>query len=239
MTYRSLLLACLITTALPIHAQTLETQVQQMGLQTAPQEVAPAPIAVDPSVQTLKTLQDEWALIKYQTPDEESQEVAIDNLAKKGKEAVKHFPQSNEIKVWDAIILATKAGIHGGLDALDDAEEAKALLEQVEKVAPRTLDGSVYTSLGSLYFKVPGWPVGFGDNKKAAAYLKKAVALNPRGVDANFFYGEFLLDQGKEAEAKAALQKALKAPACPGREVADAGRKAEVEALLAKISPNS
>lgn len=238
MTYRSLFFACLMTASLQAHAQTLERQAQQLGI---PPQAAPAaePVAVDPAAQTLKTLQDEWALIKYQTPDEDSQEVAIANLAKKAGEAVKQFPASNEIKVWDAIILATKAGINGGLDALDDAEEAKSLLEQVEKVAPRTLDGSVYTSLGSLYFKVPGWPVGFGDNDKAEAYLKKAVALNPSGIDSNFFYGEFLLDQGKKPEAKAALEKALKAPAREGREVADAGRKAEAEALLAKLTPNS
>ncbi len=240
MTYRSLMLACLLMTPLQTYAQTLEMQAEQLGIPevAAPQTVAPVAVA-DPAAQSLKMLQDEWAIIKYQTPDEDSQEVAITNLAKKAKAAVGRFPQSNELKVWDAIILATKAGINGGLDALDDAQEAKALLEEVEKVAPRTLDGSVYTSLGSLYFKVPGWPVGFGDNHKAEAYLKKAVAVNPKGIDPNFFYGEFLLDQGKEAEAKAALETALKASARPGREVADAGRKAEVEALLAKISPNS
>ena len=36
--------------------------------------------------------------------------------------------------------------------------------------------GSAYTSLGTLYFKVPGWPVGFGDEEKAEELLRKALA---------------------------------------------------------------
>lgn len=46
-------------------------------------------------------------------------------------------------------------------------KEAKVLLEQVIEKAPETLDGSAYTSLGSLYYQVPGWPIGFGDDDKA------------------------------------------------------------------------
>jgi len=43
------------------------------------------------------------------------------------------------------------------------------------------LNGSVYNSLGSLYAKVPGWPLGFGDKKKAQAYFEKALAINRTG----------------------------------------------------------
>ena len=47
------------------------------------------------------------------------------------------------------------------------------------------LDGSAYNSLGVLYYKVPGWPVGFGDKAKARELLQKALAINPKGIDAN------------------------------------------------------
>ncbi|MCU0764538.1 MAG: hypothetical protein MUF32_00555, partial [Burkholderiaceae bacterium] len=65
--------------------------------------------------------------------------------------------------------------------------------------------------------------------------LDKAVAINPKGVDVNFFYGEYLVETGKPAEAIAYLERSLAAPARPGREVADAGRKEEAKALLDKV----
>ena len=53
------------------------------------------------------------------------------------------------------------------------------------------------TSLGTLYYKVPGWPIGFGSDKKAREYLAKALDLNPTGIDPNYFMGEFLFDAGR------------------------------------------
>ena len=152
-------------------------------------------------------------------------------------DAVAHqFPGRAEPLVWKAIALSTEAGAKGGLGALSLAKEAKATLEQAERLNPNALgDGSVYTSLGSLYYQVPGFPVGFGDKAKAEAYLKKALAQNPNGIDPNYFYGDFLFHQGQLAGAEKALQKALAAPPRPGREIADRGRRAEVAALLAQV----
>lgn len=82
---------------------------------------------------------------------------------------------------------------------------------------------------------IPGWPVGFGDDEKAEKLLKQALAINPTGIDPNFFYGDFLLEQGDKAQAKIYLDKALAAPARPGREVADEGRKTEIRERLAKL----
>jgi hypothetical protein len=56
-------------------------------------------------------------------------------------------------------------------------------------IDPRALQGSAYTSLGSLYYQVPGWPIGFGDDKRAEAMLLKALEINPDGIDPNYFYG--------------------------------------------------
>ncbi|HLZ84609.1 MAG TPA: tetratricopeptide repeat protein, partial [Caulobacteraceae bacterium] len=95
-------------------------------------------------------------------------------------------------------------------------------------------DGSIYTSLGSLYGAVPGPPIGFGDRDRARAYFQKALAVNPVGIDPNYFYGAFLLRQGDHAGAIRALQRALAAPPRPGREIADRGRRAEAVALLAR-----
>ena len=47
--------------------------------------------------------------------------------------------------------------------------------------------------------------------------LRKALAMNPPGIDPNFFYGDFLAGLRPAAEATAYLQRALQAPARPGR----------------------
>lgn len=90
-------------------------------------------------------------------------------------------------------------------------------------------------SLGVLYYKVPGSPIGFGDDDRARRLLREALALDPNGLDSNYFYGDFLYDQGDSAGAKSYLQKALRAPHDATRPVWDAGRRREVQALLVKI----
>ena len=108
-------------------------------------------------------------------------------------------------------------------------------MEEAIKLNDKALDGSAYTSLATLYAKVPGWPIGFGDKAKAEEYFKKSLAINPEGIDPNFFYGEYLADQDRGAEARPYLEKALKAPARPGRELADSGRRQEVKTMLDKL----
>ena len=66
----------------------------------------------------------------------------------------------------------------------------------------------------------------------AKEYFEKALALNPNGIDPNYFYADLLADQGEYAKAADHLKRALAAPARPGREDADAGRRQEVIRLL-------
>jgi Tfp pilus assembly protein PilF len=98
------------------------------------------------------------------------------------------------------------------------------------------LDGSAYNSLGVLYYKVPGWPLAFGDKGKAEELLKKALEINPRGIDSNFFYGEFLIENKRTSEGIAYLERALQAPPRSGRNIADTGRRDEIRQLLAKAA---
>ena len=74
-----------------------------------------------------------------------------------------------------------------------------------------------------------------GDKAKAKELLDRALAINPKGIDPNYFYGEYLVETGKPSEAIAYLERALAAPARPGREIADAGRRDEAKALLDKV----
>ncbi|PJG58264.1 tetratricopeptide repeat protein [Aeromonas cavernicola] len=182
----------------------------------------------------LVTVQQQWATCQYQQSGKEK-ERCLETLSNQAEAASAKEPFRTDLLIWSAIVKSTWAGAKGGLGALGLVKEAKAKLELALKQDPKALDGSAYTSLGSLYYQVPGWPVGFGDDEKAEQLLKQALAINPTGIDPNFFYGDFLLDQGREAEAKTYLDKALAAPARPGREVADEGRKMEIRERLEKL----
>jgi tetratricopeptide (TPR) repeat protein len=180
-------------------------------------------------------LQDEWAVANYKTTAGDTKVKAFEALAQRAATVSAHYPQRAEPLVWEGIVLSTYAGAKGGLGALSLAKQARVKLEKALQMDASALNGSVYTSLGTLYHKVPGFPLGFGDDKKARLYLEKAIAINPDGIDPNFFYGEYLLDTGKHEQAREYLQRALRAPAREGREVADAGRRQEVAALLQKL----
>ena len=183
----------------------------------------------------LQNLQDRWAEINYQVPKEQ-REKAFASLSEQAQKAVSAEPDAAELHIWNGIILSTYAGAKGGLGALGLVKEAKASLEQGLTLDPKALSGSAYTSLGSLYYQVPGWPIGFGDDEKAEAMLKQALAINPDGIDPNYFYADYLARAKRYAEAKAALEKALQAPARPNRLSADAGRKQDIQALLSKVN---
>lgn len=194
---------------------------------------ATAAMADDALDSAIVQLQHDWAKANYQTPKGQ-QEAAFKALAERAHQVAASSPDKAEALVWEAIIQSGYAKAKGGLGALKHAEQARDLLLASLKIDPQALQGSAYTSLGSLYYKVPRWPLGFGDHKKAREYLEKALAINPNGIDPNYFYADFLLEEGDTAKAVEYFNKALNAPPRPGREDADAGRKADIEEGLNK-----
>jgi tetratricopeptide (TPR) repeat protein len=189
--------------------------------------VLAAMVAVADSNADILEIQQRWARANYATPANE-QEAAFEDLVADARRLVERNPEMAEPRVWLAIILSTDAGVNGGLGALGKVKEARKLLEAAEAIDPRALNGSIYTSLGSLYYQVPGWPIGFGDEEKAEQYLQKALSINPEGIDPNYFYGDFMLEEGNYAEAVKYLEKAKAAAPRPGRALADKGRQAEI-----------
>ena len=183
----------------------------------------------------VSTLQKEWEKVKYQSP-ESSHEKGFESLIKEANQLVAQNPNRAEILIWQGIVESSYAGAKGGLGALAHVKNAKKTFEKALEINPAALDGSAYTSLGSLYYQVPGWPIGFGDDKKAAEYLKKGLSTNPDGIDPNYFYADYLFRSGDYSGAEKSLRKALQAPAINGRKVADDGRRKEINQLLEKVA---
>ena len=231
--YLYLLSALLVSAAIPAFAQT-----EAMPMAAAAPQSTNAAVA-DPVMEQISALQARWAEIKYQIPSDEQKIEAIHKLEEQASQITAANPTRPEPMIWEAIILSTDAGIVKGMSALSKVEKAKTLLEMADKIDPNALEGSAHTSLGSLYYQVPGWPVAFGDDKKAEEHLKMALQINPNGIDPNYFYGDFLLQDDRPSEAKPYLERALTAPARPGRELADAGRHQEIKVALAKAEEAS
>lgn len=179
-------------------------------------------------------LQQRWAVANYELRDK-PRVATLTLLTEDAESLTRQYPQRAEAWIWSGIIRSTLAGARGGLGALGIAKAARRDLERAIELDPVALDGSAYTSLGTLYHKVPGWPIGFGDHDKAERLLRKALDINPNGIDANYFYGELQLELGHRAEAAQYLTRARAAAPRPGRELADRGRQQEIADLLARL----
>ncbi len=184
----------------------------------------------------LRDIQTAWAEANYHTSAGEARLDAFEKLVTRADDFAQRHPDRAEALIWDGIVLSTCAGVKGGLGALGLAKRSREKLEQALAIDPTALGGSAHTSLGTLYHKVPGFPIGFGSDKKARSHLEAALQINPAGIDPNYFYGEFLYDEGEYAAAMSHLEKALRAPPRPGRESADEGRRQDIRALMAKLT---
>lgn len=203
------------------------------SLMTAWTAAFPVAVHAAPVDDAVVEIQHDWEVIRYQSPAAE-REKRFEALAAKARKVSETYAGRPEPLVWEGIVVSSWAGEKGGLGALGLVKQAKALYESAIAIDGNALDGSAYNSLGVLYYKVPGWPVGFGDKAKAKELLLKALALNPKGIDPNFFYGDYLLETKQPEQAIAYLDRALQAPARPGRQISDSGRREEARALLDK-----
>ena len=175
-----------------------------------------------------------WAGINYLLEGDEK-ETAFELLVAESEIFIESNKESAELLIWSAIVKSSYAGAKGGLGALGLAKAAKAEFEAAMKIDADALDSSAYTSLGILYHSVPGWPIGFGDSKKAEALLRKGVENNPTGIDNNFFYASFLADEKDYEKAEEYYLRAQAAPPRPGRDMADKGRRAEIDLALKAV----
>ncbi len=180
---------------------------------------------------SLQALHQQWGIVNYTLSGDE-QEQAFKQLDKQSIAFTHNFPHKAEVWAWRGIIQSSFAGVKGGFGALSLVKDAKKSLEKAISINGNVLAGSAYTSLGTLYHKVPGWPISFGDDDDAKKFLEKALLLNPNSIDTNYFYGELLYD---EHQYNKAMQHLLIAKNSPVIYAADEYRKTDVESLIHKV----
>lgn len=188
-----------------------------------------------PITAELRHIESEWARVTYRLSDADEQEKQMHVLAGEAANLAARYPGRAEPLIWEGIVLSSEAKYAGGLSALGLAKDARNLFEKAGRIDYRAVDGAVPTSLGALYYKVPGFPLSFGDNALARKYLEDGLKISPNGLDANYFYADFLFGVGEYGRAAEVLKHAWTIPHDPERPVWDAGRRAEIRALLTQV----
>lgn len=182
----------------------------------------------------LAGLEQQWAKISYQLPTA-NQESAFAALLQQAETLSRQFPDEALPLAWHGIILCSYAESRGGLQALGNVTQARDLFLQAKAIDPQVMNGTVDGYLGTLYSKVPGWPVAFGDDQQAQRYFRQEVAANPHGIDTDYLYGHYLLSQGDKQRARQYLNAGLTVPIRSDHADYDTGRRRDIAQDLAKI----
>jgi tetratricopeptide (TPR) repeat protein len=132
---------------------------------------------------------EEWAKAKYLSKDDSERKEKMEAVAVKADALVTKYPGRVEALIWDGIVTSGQAPLASVFSALSYANKARDLLNQAYKMDAKALDAGAPTSLGVLYYRVPGFPIAWGDKDKARheqgeyakaeQVLKTALALPP------------------------------------------------------------
>ena len=210
---------------------TAEAHTRQAPAAQPPAAQAPAA----PAPPNASELARGWDHVNFEIQNPDAQIAAADALARQAQAVASSRPGDPSPLIWEAAALLAKADARHDLASLGLAKQARRLLEQATAEGAAGEEGGfAYAVLGELYAETPGFPLGFGDRRKARADFAKAIALAPDDIDVNVLYADFLLGQKDPQGAIEAAQRALNAPPQPGREVRDKGRRQEAMHVIAK-----
>lgn len=181
--------------------------------------------------EAIQVIQDEWAEVFYRLPEDQQVEKFTALLAR--VRAVKEqYPNRAEPLILEAIILCTYAAADWGLSSLSRIREARELLVKSIDFDPKAMEASAFITLGNLYYRLPGWPISYGDDNLARQYLEAALRLYPNALDANYFLGDFWLHEGDYDKALGYLEKADQAPIRASQKLSDGKIKEELGVAL-------
>ena len=183
-----------------------------------------------------------WEHIKFEETNKNLQEQQMAAVAEHAAAVAQQFHGHVEAQIWLGIIISEQASMAGEngspFKALSFAKHAREILEPIAKQYPAVLDAGAPTSLGVLYSRVPGFPIAFGDKAKARALLQEAIKYAPDGLDANYFYGDFLYSQHEYPAAQQIFKHALSLPPHPDRPIWEKSRRLVMQEDLVKMQNN-
>lgn len=182
----------------------------------------------------LFSLKNRWEHTVTEMPANE-RESTLKSLAGEAEQLAEQHSDEADVLVWQGIILASYARERGGLGALGTAGDARDALEKAVDIDPQGLNGSAYVTLGALYDRAPGRPLGFGNSDTAERMFQRALEIRPDGIDVNYYYAAFLKEEGNEQAAREHAQRAVNGTARDNRQVSDEALRRDAEALLNQL----
>lgn len=191
-----------------------------------------------PVADALNNIESEWAKIYYQVPKKE-QGPAYAKLLEKTHGFVKQYPKEAGLIYWHAVVKASYADHQDPVSALSAIHEVRDLLQRSIALDPKSMGGSAYVVLGTLYHLTPSWPIAFGDDDEAEKMLQAALKISPDGIDSNYYYGQFLLDKGDKKQARQYFERASKAPVRPEQVFADTQLEQEAKLALKNVGDDT
>ncbi len=184
----------------------------------------------------LSALQQRWAVARYQVSGDERKK-QLEKIAEEADGFTSKYGDKAQSYLWSAVVKASLAEAINNLSALSIAKEAKSHLEKSIELDPGAEDSYAYGMLGAMYARAPGWPVAFGDDKKAREMLKKGLERSPAGMNVNYFNAQYYFDKDEYRKALPYIEKAAQAspPYSPDTSLAVSNRQREIQEMREKI----
>lgn len=196
--------------------------------------LALSPLAAIAFESELFSLQNRWEHTVTALPA--NQRVStLKSLAEEAGQLAGQYSDEAEVLVWQGIILASYARERGGLGALGTAGDARDVLEQAITIDPQGVNGSAYVTLGALYDRAPGRPLGFGNSNTAERMFQRALEIRPDGIDVNYYYAAFLKEEGNAQAAREHAQRAVNGTARDNRQASDEALRRDAETMLSQL----
>ncbi|BCB62765.1 hypothetical protein HaloA020_34660 [Halomonas sp. A020] len=196
--------------------------------------LALAPLSASAFEGEVFSLKNRWEHTVTQMPANQREDT-LKALASEAEQLANQYPNEAEVLIWQGIVLASYARERGGLGALGTAGDARDVLERAIEIDPTGGNGSAYVTLGALYDRAPGRPLGFGNSDTAERMFQRALELRPDGIDVNYYYAAFLKEEGNTPAAREHAQRAVNGTARENRQVSDEALRREAEALLGQL----
>ncbi|MDM7482282.1 MULTISPECIES: TRAP transporter TatT component family protein [unclassified Halomonas] len=193
-----------------------------------------SPLSASAFESELFSLKNRWEHTVTEMPANQ-RESTLRALAGEAERLAQQNPNEAEVLVWQGIVLASYARERGGLGALGTAGDARTVLERAVEIDPMGGNGSAYVTLGALYDRAPGRPLGFGNSATAERMFQRALEIRPDGIDVNYYYAAFLKEEGNTQAAREHAQRAVNGTARESRQRSDEALRRDAEALLREL----
>lgn len=193
--------------------------------------LALAPLTASAYDGELFSLKNRWENTVTDMPANQ-RESTLRALASEAENIASQHPNEAEVLIWQGIVLASYARERGGLGALGTAGDARDVLERAIEIDPQGGNGSAYVTLGALYDRAPGRPLGFGNSNTAERMFQRALEIRPDGIDVNYYYAAFLKEEGNTQAAREHAERAVNGTARDSRKASDEALREDAQTLL-------